>query len=100
MLYALDNYHRVAKGLQDYLRYDAMLARLQDQLFIQQEQFRTTLGSIGLQDMSLDEIEEHLRKVQPQKSVRFMSIIRHIHEITKTVAEKLTLSSTAKASTL
>lgn len=98
MLYGLDNYRRVATSFKDYLRYDALLARLQDRLFLQEEHFKTTLTSVGFQGMSLDDIELHLHESHPQKAVRFVSIIKRMETIAKIVKDKLTLSDTLKES--
>lgn len=98
ILLALDNYRRVIKTFKDYFRYDALLNRLKDYLFIQQEQYKITLGSIGLSDMSLDDIEAHLRARHPHKCDRFMSIIRRMNEIAQTVANKLDVDPINKVS--
>jgi hypothetical protein len=100
ILIALEKYFRVARILKDYADYDNTLSKLQLNLWIQEEQYDDTLESMGLKDMSLDEIGEHLRQKHPHKCDRFMAIIRRIHHIAEKIAEMLDVGSPDKVSGL
>jgi hypothetical protein len=98
VLAALEKYATVAKILKDYADYDATLSRLQISLWIQEQQYDDTLELIGLKDISLEEIETHLRQRHAQKCDKFMVIIRRINVVSEKIAKSLDVGSPGQVS--
>ncbi|KAI1497399.1 hypothetical protein F5X99DRAFT_24443 [Biscogniauxia marginata] len=98
-LYVLDNYKRCLDPARDYWRYKSTITTIRMNVFIQQEQLNIALRSIGLTKPSLQELQEHLRDLYPQKS-EFLSIIDRMEEVVAKLIEKLDVESTGKASIL
>lgn len=98
VLIALEKYAKVARILKDYADYDATLSRLQISLWIQEEQYDDTLESIGMKDVSPEEIETHLRQRHPQKCDKFMIIIRRISVVADKIAKMLDVGSISQVS--
>ncbi|KAH6642844.1 hypothetical protein C7974DRAFT_111674 [Boeremia exigua] len=96
ILVALEKYATVARILKDYADYEATLSRLQITLWIQEEQYDDTMESIGLNDVSLDDVETHLRQRHPHKCDKFMSIIRRINATAERIAGMLEVGTPTK----
>lgn len=96
ILIALEKYAKVTRILKDYADYETTLNRLQINLWIQEEQYDETMESVGLRDMSLGDVEIHLRQRHPQKCDKFLGIVKQIDVITKTITGMLDVGSPEK----
>jgi hypothetical protein len=85
-LWALEKYHDPVKS---YWKYDMTLSTLRDNIFVQQQQLRITLRLIGLNQPSINELRECLKEKYPNHYREFLSIIKHMDEITKSLLDKL-----------
>ena len=85
-LWALEKYHDPVKS---YWKYDMTLSTLRDNIFVQQQQLHITLRLIGLNQPTINELRECLEEKYPNQYREFLSIIKHMDEITKGLLDKL-----------
>ena len=85
-LWALEKYHDPVKS---YWKYDMTLSTLRDNIFVQQQQLHITLRLIGLNQPTINELRECLEEKYPNHYREFLSIIKHMDEITKDLLDKL-----------
>lgn len=92
-LWALEKYHDPVRS---YVKYDMTLSTLRDNIFVQQQQLQITLRLIGLNQPSIVELRERLEEKYPDQHREFLSIIKHMDEITKALLDKLDIDMDGK----
>ena len=92
-LWALEKYHDPVKS---YWKYDMTLSTLRDNIFVQQQQLHITLRLIGLNQPSINELRECLEEKYPNNYEEYLSIIKHMDEITKGLLDKLEIDMDGK----
>jgi hypothetical protein len=93
VLWALKEYHDPVKS---YRKYDMTLSTLRDNIFVQQQQLRSTFGLIGLGQPSVDELRECLEEKYPSQQKEFLSIIRRMDKIINDLLHKLDVDMNGK----
>ena len=92
-LWAFDRYR---EPVESYCKYDMTLSTLQDNIFIQQQQLRTTLGLIGLDQPCFHEVQEWIREKYPSRHEEILSIVAQMDRVTKSLLDKLEVDTNGK----
>lgn len=100
VLWALDNYRKALNPAKDYWRYESTLNNIHMNIFIQKEQLGVTFHNMGLQGVTLAEIELNLRRRYPDKCDTFMDILGHMDDIVHKLMDKLCIDIEGKISWL
>jgi hypothetical protein len=93
VLWALKEYHDPVKS---YRKYDMTLSTLRNNIFVQQQQLRSTVSLIGLGKPSIDELRECLEEKYPYQQEEFLSIIGHMDKIINDLLYKLEIGMNGK----
>jgi hypothetical protein len=97
-LWALQRYHDAAKSYRNFRKYDMTLSTLRDNIFVQQQQLHITIGLIGLDQPSINELQERIQESYPRQQREIISIIGHMDQIIRGLLDKLEIDMDGKVS--
>ena len=90
---AVEKYHDPVKN---YWKYDTTLSTLRNNILVQQQQLRVTLSLIGLEQASINKVQERLEEKCLHQQEEFLSIIGGIEKITRSLLHKLEVNINGK----
>ena len=94
---AVKNYQECSQTLKSYWKYNDTLQNIKDRLFLQQRILNTTWEEFtDTKHPTLEQIQQKLRRLEPQDYDGFMSVIKHMNSMFDEVLEKLDIDAEGK----